>query len=277
MGNPIHRICAKILPFALISALGSIAGSQDIGVVSQPNLSRLRRLVEPPQVYGLAYNGNEVWGVISHGRAKYAIFDNATGSWRLNNEKTHHAAISEAAGRYKKPGGACFDRTTLWIAGSYGDSIACIDTNTWKVLRSFNGTQRDDEGGQSYSGIAHDGKHLWVAWHWFNYELPASKTQLLLKMNPETGDVVSEYHLPPGTPNDGTHGLTWDGTQLWHIKDTRLSAIDPTTGKVTAQHTLRGLERPSGLAWAGDSLFIAEHSGDLWRLPFSTRKAKSRR
>lgn len=63
-----------------------------------------------------------------------------------------------------------------------------------------------------------------------------------------------------------THGLTWDGTRLWHMKDSRLSSIDPSTSEVIAHYTLDQIKRPSGLAWDGEALWIAEFHGTIWRL-----------
>jgi hypothetical protein len=53
------------------------------------------------------------------------------------------------------------------------------------------------------------------------------------------------------------------------MKDQRLSAIDPSTGRVTEQYMLPEVQRPSGLAWAKDALWIAEFRGKIWRLPFT--------
>lgn len=108
-----------------------------------------------------------------------------------------------------------------------------------------------------------------MAWHWFNYYIPPGDAQRLLKVDLETGKIVESYPLPPGTANDMTHGLTWDGQQLWHVKDTLLSTIDPSNGNITTQYKLPQLSRPSGLAWDGQALWIAEFRGRIWRLPFT--------
>jgi hypothetical protein len=89
-----------------------------------------------------------------------------------------------------------------------------------------------------------------------------------LKVDPDTGKVVAQYPVPPGKRNDATHGLTWDGSKLWHIKDNRLSSIDASTGKVISQYTLAEIKRASGLAWDGGALWISEFDGKIWRLPF---------
>ena len=158
----------------------------------------------------------------------------------------------------------------LWIAGAYGKSFGSIDINTWKIDRLFKHMQRADKASQFYSSMAYDGSHLWIVWHWFRYDRPTSHTQLLLKIDPETGNVVAEYPAPAGSRPDGTHGLTWDGSRLWHAKGNRLSAIDPATGNILAEYYLSELKRPSGLAWDGQALWIAEFDGKIWRLPFQS-------
>jgi hypothetical protein len=90
----------------------------------------------------------------------------------------------------------------------------------------------------------------------------------LLKVEPKSGIVIAEYPLPPGTANDMTHGLTFDGSLLWHAKDNKLSSIDPATGQMIAQYTLSQIKRVSGLAWDDQALWISEFNGKIWRLPF---------
>lgn len=110
--------------------------------------------------------------------------------------------------------------------------------------------------------------YVWIAWHWTKYSLPNSQTQMLLKVEPKTGIVIAAYPLPPGRRNDMTHGLTFDGSLLWHAKDNRLTSIDPSTGQVTARYTLGQIKRVSGLAWDDRALWISEFDGKIWRLPF---------
>ncbi|HYJ85568.1 MAG TPA: hypothetical protein VEW46_05920 [Pyrinomonadaceae bacterium] len=143
-----------------------------------------------------------------------------------------------------------------------------VDPQTWRAERIFKVKQQDHYASQSYASITFDGQYLWMAWHWFNYYIPPGDAQRLLKVDPETGKVAESYPLPPGTANDMTHGLTWDGQQLWHVKDTLLSSIDASNGNITAQYRLPKLSRPSGLAWDGQALWIAEFRGRIWRLPF---------
>jgi len=236
-----------------------------------PTLGELRLVAQlpeelPQRILGLAYDGEKFWTAVYLSHGHYATLDPSTLEWKISDQKKQHEAISKVAGSFASPGGICFVNGKLWIAGGYGDSFGSIDMNDWKVEHLFKVKQRDSYGSQSYASMAYDGNHLWIAWHWFRYDLPTSETQLLLKIDPQTGNVLNRYPLPCGTANDGTHALTWDGSRLWHAKDNKLSAIDPATGRVTAQYTFDDLKRPSGLAWDGHALWIAEFDGKIWRL-----------
>ncbi|HEY0005905.1 MAG TPA: hypothetical protein VGB17_14075 [Pyrinomonadaceae bacterium] len=257
----------------IVAALSAAANPKHESRINGPNIRELKLVAKlpaelPQRISSLAYDGKNIWVAIYLGRGQYAILDPLTLVWEVSNSEQHQRAISELGGAFKSPGGICFVKDKLWIAGSYGESFGYIDTLDWKVERLFKGKYRDDPASQSYSGMAYDGSHLWIAWHWFNYKLPDSQTQLLLKIDPETGKVVGDYPLPAGTRNDSTHGLAWDGTRLWHLKDSKLSSIDPATGLVAAQYTLDQIKRPSGLTWDGEALWIAEFDGKVWRLPF---------
>lgn len=239
-----------------------------------PNLDELKLVTQlpaelPQRVSGFAYDGEKFWVLIYHGGGRYATFDPASLGWTISDSDEQHKIIRKVAGRFESPGGLCFANGKLWLAGSYGESFGAINTQTWEVERFFQGRQRDDRASQSYSGMAFDGSHLWIAWHWFKYSLPEAQTQLLLKVELETGKVVGEYPVPAGTRNDATHGLAWDGRKLWHMKDQQLSSIDPSNGAVNAHYALARIKRPSGLAWDGEALWIAEWDGKIWRLPFA--------
>ena len=241
---------------------------------STPKLEALRVITElpagvPQRVTGLAFDGQKLWATVYQGNGQYVHFDPSTGLWEISQEKIRHKAIAETAGDFASPGAICVVNGTLWVAGSYGNAFGSIDIQTWKIERVFKVKQREDEGAtQSYASMACDGSHLWIAWHWFRYDIPVSQTQLLLKIDPQTGKTIAEYPAPAGNANDMAHGLTWDGSKLWHVKDKTLSAIDPATGIVTAQYTIPELKRPSGLAWDGSALWISEFHGRIWHLPF---------
>jgi len=269
MRNLLLLPAAALLLFCFAVAAFAQTGAPDVRelkVVAQlpPEL--------PQRIMGLAYDGERIWATIYLGRGTYAKLDPATLEWSTDTDSKHTTVISTAAGAFGSPGGVCFAKGKLWIVGAYGESFGSIKTgDTWEIDKLFKGWQRIDpkNASQSYSSIAYDGSNLWIAWHWFRYDQPVTETQRILKVDPESGNVVAQYPVPAGTDNDGTHGLTWDGARLWHMKDQRLSAIDPSTGLVTAQYMVPDVKRPSGLAWAKDSLWISEFGGKIWRLPFS--------
>lgn len=240
---------------------------------SEPALSELQLVAHlpsqlPQRVEGLSYDGQKLWVSIYLGHGQYATLDPATLLWTISRNQKQHAAIAEVSGSFETASGFCFANGKLWVSGSYGDSFGSIDTSNWKIDRVFKGKQQEGRGSQTYASIAYDGSNLWIAWHWFRYDLPVSRTQLLLKVDPDTGNVVAQYPVPPGRRNDATHGLTWDGSKLWHIKDNQLSSIDAATGKVISQYTLPEIKRASGLAWDGSAMWISEFDGKIWRLPF---------
>jgi len=222
----------------------------------------------PQRITGFAYDGEKLWAAIYLGNGLYATLDPSTLKWTVSKDEKARQAIGELSGSFYSPGGICFADGKLWIGASYGDSYGSLDPHDWKIENKFPVKQREDSASQSYSGMAYDGNYVWIAWHWMRYSLPKSQTQLLLKIEPKTGIVIAEYPLPPGTRNDMTHGLTFDGSVLWHAKDNKLASIDPSTGHVTAEYTLGQIKRVSGLAWDNRALWISEFDGKIWRLPF---------
>lgn len=239
--------------------------------VNTPRVAEPERITQlpaelPQRVSGLAFDGEKFWVAIYRGGGRHATLDRVSLSWKVGEPGKPQDAVSDLAGALGGPGGICFADGKLWVAGSAGDSFGAIDPRSWKVERRFRGEPREVLTSQSYSSMAYDGSHLWIVRHWFNYELPASQTQVLLKVDPSTGKVVGEYPAPAGTAPDGAHGLTWDGSRLWHMKDSRLSAVDPSTGAITARYYVEQVKRPSGLAWDGEALWIVEFDGVVWRL-----------
>lgn len=265
------------LLFACVLAIFIVCPSANAATPpATPNLDALQLVTQlpgevPQRLMGLSYDGKKLWATIYLGKGQYATFDPAAFQWQVSSDAEQHSVIREISGPFGSPGANCFVNGKLWIAGAYGHSFGSIDTNNWKIERLFKRLQRADSASQFYSSMTHDGTHLWIVWHWFRYKLSPAETQLLLKIDPESGNVVAEYPAPAGTRNDGTHGLTWDGARLWHAKDHRLSAIDPATGSIIAQYSLGDqITRPSGLAWDGQSLWIGQFDGKIWRLPFGT-------
>jgi hypothetical protein len=262
-----QNLLASLLVFLACTSVNADppANRPDVG-----GLQLVAQLPEelPQRLSGFAYDGEKFWATVYHGRGRYATLDPSTLLWNVSKDQQQHKVISDVSGAFQSPGALSFVNRQLWVAGSYGESFGSIDTQNWQIQRVFKGKQLEDRASQSYSSMVFDGQHLWIVWHWFKYKMPVSETQVLLKVEPETGKVVARYAAPAGTRNDLTHGLTWDGSVLWHAKDNRLSAIDPATGQVVAGYVLPQLKRPSGLAWDGQALWIAEFDGKIWRLPF---------
>ncbi len=221
----------------------------------------------PQRISGMAYDGEKLWLSVYHSGGRYATFDLISGEWVYSGDETHHRAIREITQPFSASSGLAFDGKTLWVGGSYGEALGSIDVETWQVGKVIKGRLRSDlHNSQGYSSLAFDGESLWAAWHMTEYKRPVTESQQLLKIDRISGEVLEIYPLPPGSRPDMTHGLTFDGETLWHIKDCRLSAIG-LDGKVLAQYRVKGPIRPSGLAWDSKYLWIVDFGGKLWKLP----------
>jgi hypothetical protein len=146
------------------------------------------------------------------------------------------------------------------------------DGSTRRIIQNSERSTRSKPeypGSQSYSDLTYDGENLWAAWKSYNYKAGLSKINLLLKIDKETGEILTELPVPFGEPGDGDRGLAWDGTHLWYACcGGELRSIDKK-GTVTALYKLPGLERITGLAHDGTSLWIIEFDGKLWNLPLA--------
>ena len=255
---------------ALLFILSGVnAGSSSV-IPDARGLQLVTRLPDgvPPRIRGLTYDGNKLLAAIYQGGGVYVTLDPSTLQWIVNDDQSQRRAIIKVAGTLNSPGAICFVDGKLWVAGGIGPSLGLIDPQHWNVERMFTGKQREEgDASQTYSSMTYDGNHLWIASHLCRYDIPASETQRLLKIDPDKGRVIAAYPLPPGTAPDTAHGLTWDGSWLWHAKDDRLSAIDPASGRVIVQYKLPKIKRPSGLAWDGRALWIIEFDGKVWRMP----------
>jgi hypothetical protein len=240
-----------------------------------PLINKLKQVsqipVEVPQrVQAIALEGNNLWFSIYLDKGRYVKYNRQTDTWDFEQDTNLRGSIPKVTGRFASPGAMVFIEGKLWLGSSYGESFGWIDINDGKQFKVFEKLYKPGlKGSQSYSDMTFDGTYIWAAWHSFNWRTDESKTQLLLKIDKDTGEVIAEYPLPPGNASDGTHGLAFDGTTLWHAKGKKLSAID-LNGKLTTQYALPELNRPSGLVWDGSSLWIVEFNGKLWNLPFET-------
>ena len=224
----------------------------------------------PQRVTALAYDGKKLWFAIYLDHGSYVKYDPISKQWALEQDSRLRASIPKVTGKWASAAGMTFVDGKMWLGSAYGESFGWIDTSEPSKYQVFEKLYKPElSGTPSYSDLAYDGTNIWSSWHSANERTDKSKTQLLLKIDKDTGDVLSEYPLPPGYSADMTHALAWDGQKLWHAKGSKLTSLD-RNGVVMGQFALPNLKRPSGMAWDGDSLWIVEFEGKLWRLPFKS-------
>jgi len=89
------------------------------------------------------------------------------------------------------------------------------------------------------TGLASDGENLYLA---------DSKSDMIYKLNCQTGEIISEYAAPGFRPA----GLTWDGNCLWliDIEEEAILQIDPKNKSQYQINTGPGrAANRSGLGW----------------------------
>lgn len=100
--------------------------------------------------------------------------------------------------------------------------------------------------GPNPTGLAFDGKYLWLA---------DSRLDKIMKIDPVSGKIIQSFDSPGFHPE----GLAWDGHYLWHVdaKEKMLYCLDPETG--TAVKILESnSENPRDLAWDGKNLWMTD-------------------
>jgi sugar lactone lactonase YvrE len=113
--------------------------------------------------------------------------------------------------------------------------------------------------GQYSTGIACDGKNLWVA---------DRKTDLIYVVNPADGNIIRSIPSPGYWPT----GLAWDGTSLWcadikggqdveELYEGVIYRLDPKDGTVL-QTMAAPSKYPVDLAWDGTYLWCVDNSSD---------------
>lgn len=254
--------------FLAVFALTAVA--QKVPVIS--DLKEVAQLPDkvPQRVMALAFDGKKLWFAIYLDRGRYVKYDPQANEWDLEQDEQLNNSIRGVTRTHMSAGGMVFVDGKMWLGSAYGDFIGWIDLDDPARCESIQKRyKRDLSGSQSYSDLTTDGTYIWAAWHSFNWKMDRSQTQLLLKIDKANGDVLAEYPLPPGSSSDGTHALAWDGSKLWHAKGSKLTSLDENGVKM-GQFDIPTLKRPSGMVWDGNSLWIVEFDGKLWRLPFKT-------
>jgi hypothetical protein len=100
------------------------------------------------------------------------------------------------------------------------------------------------------SGITWDGEAIWVASTFDPIELFRYATD---------GTELKRLPTPGKSERSGAHGLEWIDGKLWVTVPPSATTyqLDPETGEVLKQFPAPG-NRPHGLAWDGETLWVAE-------------------
>ena len=102
------------------------------------------------------------------------------------------------------------------------------------------------------SGITWDGYHLWLA--------STFTPQVLLQVDPATGNEIRRLPSPGVETGQGPHGLEWIAGLLWVTVPDPVNTtfqLEPASGRVWRQFPAPGTVT-HGLAWDGAGLWCAE-------------------
>ncbi|MBU0690873.1 transglutaminase [bacterium] len=105
--------------------------------------------------------------------------------------------------------------------------------------------------GHAPTGLAFDGKQLWVA---------DRLTDSLYALDPNSGEIITAL----ASPGFDISAIAWDGSYLWCAdrEESRISKVDPITG-ITVRSFESPTSNPQGLAWDGENLWLADDSESL--------------
>jgi glutamine cyclotransferase len=127
--------------------------------------------------------------------------------------------------------GVTYDGHRVWIAS--GDKLRAFDPASETTERSLEVA--------SHAGTAFDGTHL--------FQIAEDR---ILKIDPQTGDVLATIPAPGGGSDSG---LAWAEGMLWvgQYRDRKIHQIDPETG--TILRTIETTRFVTGVTWV---------DGELW-------------
>lgn len=218
-------------------------------------------------ISSLSADGEDLYALHYTGRQKLLKFNFNSSRWENIVNDDLNYAINKISGKHTSPGGFSIHGDTLWVSNSYGSSYGAILKSTGEIIYEHEIGFRTQAASQSYSGIEFNFPFVYLAYHSYFYA-DINDLQTLLKFDIRTEELVSETTLlTDSNQRDGTHGLTFTENRLWHVRNNRLSQIDPEDGSVVHTYALKGIIRPSGIAFLNSSLFIVTFEGDLYRLP----------
>jgi len=162
--------------------------------------------------------------------------------------------------------GECCGKGFLWVADEGNKEILKLDA-------FHNVVKRFPSPGETPSGIAFDGKDLWVS---------DSSESRIYRVSTEDGTVLAEYISPIKVPTD----LTWDCENIWilgldeckNVTKTcyvpRLVKLDIKSARVTEEMELpKQIVRPVSIVWVDGFMWIGDYQlNRIFKLPVSSQK-----
>lgn len=227
---------------------------------------------------GMTWNGRDL--VIGDGRLIMEINSIETGQYisatsKFNSEGFFKFArdpepVKGATKELKICGlaweGECCGKGFLWVADEGNKEILKLDSYN-NVIKRF------QSPGDTPSGLAFDGKNLWVS---------DSSESKIYKVSTEDGTVLAEYNSPIKVPTD----LTWDCENIWILGldqcknvtkacyTPRLVKLDLKTAKVTEEQELpKQIIRPVSIVWVDGSMWIGDYElNRIFKVPVSPQR-----
>lgn len=200
-----------------------------------------------PRPMGLAWDGTNLWVVDGETRLLQRV-NPTTGE----TVRTFEIEIGQ-------PGDVTWDGKNLWVLDEAEGMILRLDPRTGKRTGAIAAPKRTVEGPWSITGLAWDGKFLWVA-------ISAGWGSSLNRIDPESGEVVMSFF-----PQCDPRGLASDGKHLWTIAyngekqppklDRRLLADE--VGKMAQSQELLfdlKVKDPTSLTYAEGRLWVADRA-----------------
>lgn len=150
--------------------------------------------------------------------------------------------------RWKTPGpqpnGLQASDEGLWVIDQEDLNVYLLDWETGSAIKHF------PTATYHSSGITFDGEAIWVASTFTPIEL--------FKYSPD-GVELKRLATPGASEKSGAHGMEWIDGMLWVTVPPSATTyqLDPEDGTILRQFPAPG-KRPHGLAWDGETLWVAE-------------------
>lgn len=139
------------------------------------------------------------------------------------------------------PTGVVFDRTNIWVANTYGNSVTKLSGSTGALIGTYNLAS-----GSQPVALAFDGTYVWTA---------NSGTNNVTKITASNGAIVGTY-----ATGNMPYGIVFDGTYIWTANYSGTVTKLSTAGSVQATYTAAGA--PYAIAYDGTAVWTANSVGD---------------